>query len=67
MQLSARNQIMGVIKEIKEEPVTTEVVLDIGGMEIVSTLTTSSARTLELKVGDEACAIFKASSVIIAK
>jgi molybdopterin-binding protein len=67
MQLSARNQIKGKISAIKEGPVSTEVVLDVNGMEIVSSITTGSAKSLNLKVGDEASAVIKASSVMIAK
>lgn len=67
MQLSARNQLKGKIKEIKNGPVSTEVVLDVNGMSIVSSITTGSAETLNLKIGDDAIAIIKASSVMIAK
>lgn len=67
MQLSARNQLKGKVKVIHEGPVSTEVILDINGTEVVSTITTNSAKTLGLKVGDDASAIIKASSVMIAK
>lgn len=67
MLLSARNQLKGVIAEIKEGPVSTEVVLDLNGMKIVSSITTGSAQAMNLKVGDEAFAVVKASSVMIAK
>ncbi|HVJ49438.1 TOBE domain-containing protein [Desulfitobacterium sp.] len=67
MQLSARNQLKGKIKEIKEGPVSTEVVLDFNGVSIVSSITTGSAQSMKLNVGDDATAIIKASSVMIAK
>ena len=67
MQLSARNQLKGKIVEIKEGPVSTEVVIDVNGMMVVSSITTGSAHTLNLKIGDEAIAVIKASSVMIAK
>lgn len=67
MQLSARNQLRGKITEIKEGPVSAEVVLDLNGTKIVSSITTGSAQTLNLRVGDEATAVIKASSVMIAK
>ncbi len=67
MQLSARNQMRGKIMDIKEGPVSTEVVVDVNGTKIVSSITTGSAQTLNLKVGDEAFAVIKASSVMIAK
>lgn len=67
MQLSARNQLKGKIINIKKGPVSTEVVLDINGLNIVSSITTGSVESLDLKVGDEAIAVIKASSVMIGK
>ena len=65
MKLSARNQLKGLIREIKKGPVSTEVVLDINGQLVTSSITTNSAESLGLKVGDNAIAIIKASSVMI--
>ena len=67
MKFSARNQLKGTIKEIKKGPVSTEVVIDVNGMEVVSSITTGSAENLDLKVGDEAVAIIKASNVMVGK
>lgn len=67
MKFSARNQLKGTIKEIKKGPVSTEVVIDVNGMEVVSSITTGSAESLDLKVGDEAVAIIKASNVMVGK
>lgn len=65
-KVSARNIFCGTIAKIIEGPVNTEVDVEIGGGNTVSAVIThgSSAR-LELKVGGHACALFKASSVII--
>lgn len=67
MQLSARNQLTGTVKEITHGPVSTEVVIDVGGTEIVSSITSGSAEALNLKKGDTAVAIIKASSVMVGK
>jgi molybdopterin-binding protein len=67
MKLSARNMIKGKITEIKEGPVSTEVTIENNGVKIVSSITTTSAKTLNLKVGDEVYAVIKASSVMVAK
>lgn len=67
MQLSARNQLKGKIIDIKKGPVSTEVLLDINGINIASSITTGSAESLGLKIGDEATAVIKASSVMIGK
>ena len=67
MKLSARNQLQGVIKSINHGPVSTEVVVDVNGSEVVSSITTDSAKSLDLKVGDRVIAVIKASSVMIGK
>ncbi|MGI6452668.1 MAG: TOBE domain-containing protein [Syntrophomonadaceae bacterium] len=67
MPLSARNQLKGRIKSIQSDNVMSEVVIDVGGMEICSTITANSVTRLGLKIGDEASAIIKASDVIISK
>jgi len=67
MQISARNQLKGRIKDIKSDGISSEVTLDIGGQEVCSTITASSVNRLGLKVGDEAYALVKASSVMIMK
>jgi molybdopterin-binding protein len=67
MKLSARNQIKGKIVEMKKGPVSTEVVMMVEGVNIVSSITTTSSEALDLKVGDMVYAVIKASSVMIAK
>ena len=42
-----------------------EVILDIGGHQIVSLISTSSARRLKLKKGGTAVAVIKATEVIM--
>lgn len=67
MKISARNNLKGVVKSINHGAVNTEVVIELpGGAEITSIITKSSAERLGLKVGKEAYAIIKASSVILA-
>lgn len=68
MQLSTRNIISGKIKDIKKGPVSTEVTLDVTGQaQVVASITTGSADTMGLTIGDEVSALIKASSVMIAK
>lgn len=67
MNISARNQLKGTVKEIKKGPVSTEVVMDVNGAEVVSSITTGSAESLNLSIGDEVIAIIKASSIMIGK
>jgi molybdopterin-binding protein len=67
MQLSARNQLKGRITQIKTDGISSEIILDIGGQEVCSNITTNSVNNLGIKVGDEAYAVVKASSVMIMK
>lgn len=50
MQMSARNQLKCRIVNLKKEPVSTEVVIDVNGFEVVSSITTGSAESLDLKL-----------------
>ena len=67
MQMSARNQLKCRIVNLKKEPVSTEVVIDVNGFEVVSSITTGSAESLDLKLWDEVVAIIKASNVMVGK
>ena len=66
MKLSARNSLPGIIREVEESAVNTEVTLELApGLTIVSIITRDAARQLQLKVGGRAYAVIKASSVMI--
>jgi molybdate transport system regulatory protein len=66
MKTTARNQFAGTISRVDAGPVTTEVVLSLrGGNEITAALTSSSAKYLNLKKGQEAIALIKASAVVL--
>jgi molybdopterin-binding protein len=67
MKLSARNQLKGKIVDIKEGPVSTEVTVELGDVKIVSSITSVSAKQMQIALGDEAFVVIKASSVMIAK
>ncbi len=68
MQISARNQIKGVITDIKSGIVTAKVTLDIGGGNMISSvITVDSIEELNLKVGDMVFAIIKSTEVMIGK
>ncbi len=67
MKISARNQLPGTVKSLHEGPVSTEVVIAVGpGIEVVSSITTGSAKGLGLKTGSKVVAVIKASSVMVA-
>jgi molybdopterin-binding protein len=67
MKISARNVFAGSITRIVRGPVSTEVTLHIAtGVEVVSVITSQSARRLKLKKGQRVHAVVKADSVMIA-
>ncbi|MFN8646888.1 MAG: TOBE domain-containing protein [Gemmatimonadales bacterium] len=67
VELSARNQLRGRIRGLTIEGLMCEVRLDIGGQELVSIITRSSAERLRLKAGDEVLAVIKSTEVMIGR
>lgn len=66
MKLSARNQLKGKVTSIIEGAVNGVVTIDIGGgNSIASTISMDSIKSLNLKVGSDAYAIIKATSVMV--
>ena len=65
-KLSARTQLKGKILEVNEGATTSHVRIDIGnGMVVTSAITNEAVADLNLKAGDEAWAVIKASDVMI--
>jgi molybdate transport system regulatory protein len=65
-KMSARNILCGTVTRVIDGPVSCEVDLEIGGGEVLSAVIThGSAEKLGFAEGSHACAIFKASSVIV--
>jgi len=68
MKLSARNQLKGKIVEIIKGATTSHVRIDIGqGVIVTSAITNEAVSDLDLKKGDEAWAVIKASDVMVGK
>ncbi|MCW3478140.1 TOBE domain-containing protein [Neisseriaceae bacterium JH1-16] len=65
--INVRNQFHGVIKEIIEGPVLSEVDVDTPAGIVTSVITSRSVRELELTVGSEVIAFVKSTEVSIAK
>ena len=64
---SIRNRIEGTVSRHERGDVNTEITLDIGGGKaLTAIITTRSAETLGLEVGDRACALIDAAHVILA-
>ncbi|MEZ0361380.1 MAG: TOBE domain-containing protein [Hydrogenobacter sp.] len=67
MEVSARNKLKGTVKRVLLGQVMAEVVLDIGGQDVVAIITKESAQRLNIKEGDTAYAVFKSTDVMIGK
>jgi len=64
---SARNELRGTVVRCQEGAVNGEVIIELAGGKTVSAIVTNdSIKTLGLKVGVKACALIKASHVILA-
>ncbi len=67
MELSARNQLQGIVKSIETGAVMAEVVVDVGGQEMVAAITVNSVERLAIEVGDTVSVIVKSTDVMIGK
>jgi molybdopterin-binding protein len=68
MKLSARNVLKGKVLEVKRGQTTAHVKLDVGGgIVITSSITVEAVNDLNLKQGDAAYAVIKASDVIVGR
>jgi molybdopterin-binding protein len=65
MNLSARNQIKGVIKSVTKGQTTAHVEIDVGGALLTAAITNEAVEALGLKAGQQAYAVIKASDVMV--
>jgi molybdopterin-binding protein len=66
VKLSARNQLTGVVKAVTKGAAIANVVVDVGGQRLVSSITVEAADELGLAQGSQVTVIVKASDVILA-
>jgi molybdopterin-binding protein len=64
-RVSGRNQLVGRIEAVRISGLMAEVKISIGGQQITSIITASSAREMQLKPGQTAAALIKATEVMI--
>jgi len=64
-RLSGRNQSVGRIESVQISGLMAEVVISIGEQQITSVITARSAREMNLKPGQTAAALIKATEVMI--
>jgi molybdopterin-binding protein len=67
MPLSARNQLPGVVEEVKLGTVMALVTVRVGEQIVESVITRASAEGLGLKKGDAVRAVIKSTEVMIQK
>lgn len=64
-RVSGRNQLVGRIESVRISGLMAEVKLSIGGQQITSIITATSAREMQLKKGQTAAALIKSTEVMI--
>ena len=64
-RVSGRNQLVGRIDSVRISGLMAEVKISVGGQQITSIITASSAREMQLKKGQTAAALIKATEVMI--
>ncbi len=64
-RISGRNQLVGRIESVRISGLMAEVKISIGGQQIISIITANSAREMQLKPGQTAAALIKATEVMI--
>ena len=64
-RVSGRNQLVGRIDAVRISGLMAEIQISIGGQQITSIITARSAREMQLKPGQTAAALIKATEVMI--
>ena len=66
-KLSARNQLQGIVSQVRRGVINSEIILTIkGGDHVAATVTNDSVQTLNLHEGQIATAVFKAGAIMLA-
>jgi len=64
-RVSGRNQLVGRVDSVRISGLMAEIKISIGGQQITSIITATSAREMQLKAGQTAAALIKATEVMI--
>jgi molybdopterin-binding protein len=65
--ISGRNQLRGIVEEIRSDGLLSQVRLRIGDQRLTAVITRDAVDELKLRRGDEAIAIVKSTEVMIAR
>jgi molybdopterin-binding protein len=66
-ELSARNRLVGVVREVKLEGLLAQVEIEAGPFRVVAVITREAAEELALAPGVPATALVKATSVMVVR
>ena len=67
VSISGRNQLRGIVEEVRADGLLAQVRLRIGDQRLTAVITRDAVDELKLRRGDEAIAIIKATEVMVAK
>jgi len=67
MELSARNQLKGVVRGVKNGQVMAEITVEVEAGSVVAAITDSSRERLNLQEGDRVTVFVKSTEVMIGK
>ncbi|WP_189339266.1 TOBE domain-containing protein [Williamsia muralis] len=62
---SARNRFVGLVTDVRSDPVMSQVTLQCGPFEVTSLMSTDAVNELGLRPGEVATAVVKATTVIV--
>jgi molybdopterin-binding protein len=65
--LSGRNQLRGIVEEVRADGLMAQIRLRIGDQTLTAVITRDAIDSLRLKKGDEALAVIKSTEVMVAK
>ena len=65
--LSGRNQLRGIVEEVRADGLMAQIRLRIGDQSLTAIITRDAIDALRLKRGDEALAVIKSTEVMVAK
>ena len=66
-QISGRNQLLGTVVQVVIDGLLAKVVISVGNQRVTAIITADGARDLNLKVGEPAVALIKATEVMVGK
>ena len=66
-RISGRNQLLGTVVEVVVDGLLAKVVLTVGNQRVTAIITADAVRELDLKPGEQAVALIKATEVMIGR